>query len=111
MNQWSNSARKKLEDYFARARTTIQASGADVNEVIEDLRRHVDEEIARLKLAVVTEQDVGHILTRIGAPEAPAVARRFQIALEHARSRHLGRNDHFVSDRAGQRDDSAPYRA
>src|SRR5262249_1484386 len=73
MNQWSNSARKKLEDYFARVRATIQASGADVNEVIDDLRRHGDEEIARRNVVVVTEQDVGQILARIGAPEAPTV--------------------------------------
>jgi hypothetical protein len=70
MSQWTQSARAKLEEYFARMRQTLQASGADVNEVVEDLRRHVEEEVTALKLVAVTEQDVGHILTRIGPPEA-----------------------------------------
>ena len=75
MNHWTDSAKAKLEEYFARIRQTLAASGADVNEVTDDLRRHVEEEVAARQLAVVTEQDVGSIPARIGAPEmasAPA---------------------------------------
>jgi hypothetical protein len=72
MSQWTDSAKGKLEDYLARMRQALAASGADVDEVTEDLRRHVAEEVATRKLAIVTEQDVTQILAQIGAPEAPA---------------------------------------
>jgi hypothetical protein len=72
MSQWTKSAKAKLEEYLARMPQSLAASGADVNEVTEDLRRHVAEEVATRKLAIVTEQDVAQILTQIGAPEAPA---------------------------------------
>jgi hypothetical protein len=70
MNQWTDSARTKLEQYLAQLRQTVAASGADVNEVTEDLRRHVEQEVSARNLGVVTEQDVGQILARIGTPEA-----------------------------------------
>ncbi len=71
MSQWTDSARARLEQYLAAMRQSLAASGADVNEVTEDLRRHVEEEVAALKLSTVTEQDVAQILARVGAPEAP----------------------------------------
>ena len=71
MTQWTESAKAKLEDYLARMRQPVAASGADANEVAEDLRRHVAEEVAARKLTIVTEQDVAQILAQIGAPEAP----------------------------------------
>lgn len=73
MTPWTEAARAELERYFAHIRPTLEASGADANEVIEDLRRHLDAEIATANLAVVTEQDVQRLLARIGAPEPPAV--------------------------------------
>jgi hypothetical protein len=73
MTTWTEAARAELERYFARIRPTLEASGADASEVIEDLRRHLDAEIASANLPVVTEQDVQRLLARIGAPEPPAV--------------------------------------
>jgi hypothetical protein len=72
MSQWTDSAKAKLEDYLARARQSLAASGADPEEVTEDLRRHVEEEVAARKLTIVTEQDLAQILARIGAPAAAA---------------------------------------
>jgi hypothetical protein len=69
MNDWTSSAKGKLEAYFMQIRADLQATGVDVDEVTEDLRRHVEQEAAALNLAVVTEQDVGNILGRIGAPD------------------------------------------
>src|SRR3954463_16158809 len=66
MDQWGNAAKAKLEAYFERTRKNLEASGADVNEVIDDLRRHVQQEAAALNLPVITEQDVDRILARIG---------------------------------------------
>jgi hypothetical protein len=71
MSQWTDAAKAKLEDYLARMRQSLAASGADVNEVTEDLRRHVDEEVTARKLTIVTEQDVAQILAQIGTPETP----------------------------------------
>ena len=47
MSQWTNAARMELERYFARVRPSLAASGADADEVIEDLRRHLDAETDR----------------------------------------------------------------
>jgi hypothetical protein len=69
MNQWTESARTALEVYFSKTRKSLESSGADVNEVIDDLRRHVEQEVAALRLTVVTEQDVKQILARVGGPE------------------------------------------
>lgn len=43
MTTWTEAARTELERYFARIRPTLEASGADANEVIEDQigRAHV----------------------------------------------------------------------
>ena len=70
MTHWTDSARARLEDYLARMRQSLANTGADVDEVTEDLRRHVDEEIAERKLTTVTEQDIAQILTHIGTPES-----------------------------------------
>jgi hypothetical protein len=74
MSQWTDAAKAKLEDYLERMRPSLTTSGADVNEVTEDLRRHVNEEVTARKLTIVTEQDVAQILAQIGTPEAPAAA-------------------------------------
>ncbi len=69
MSPWTDSAKARLDQYLSGIRQSLSASGADVNEVTEDLRRHVEVEIAALNLTAVTEQDVGRILARIGVPE------------------------------------------
>jgi hypothetical protein len=69
MTQWTDAAQARLDQYLAQMRQSLAGSGADANEVAEDLRRHVEEEAAARKLTVVTEQDVAQILARIGAPE------------------------------------------
>jgi len=71
MRTWTAAAREELERYFGRVRPALAASGADANEVIEDLRRHIEQEAASSSLEVVTEQDVRRLLARIGAPEPP----------------------------------------
>lgn len=72
MRTWTAAARQELEHYFGRVRPALAASGADANEVIDDLRRHLEQEAAAAELQVVTEQDVRRLLARIGAPEPPA---------------------------------------
>lgn len=69
MSEWTETARRVLEDYCARSRAAVTNTGADADEVVEDLRRHVAEEIAKAKLSIVTEEDVRKILARVGEPK------------------------------------------
>lgn len=71
MTTWTQAAKSEFENYCQRIRPGLAATGADPDEVIEDLRRHLDAEIATAQLSVVAENDVRRLLARIGAPEAP----------------------------------------
>jgi len=72
MTQWTETARRSLDEYCARSKAALAGTGADADEVIDDLRRHVDEEIRAAGLTVVTEGDLRRILHRVGEPR-PAV--------------------------------------
>ena len=78
--EWTNAAKEELERHLESARSGLDDSGADPTEVIEDLRRHVQEEALNTKLAVVTDNDVRRILARLGpvmpdaATKAPKVS-------------------------------------
>jgi len=67
MITWTPSAKSELDDYLTDMHSTLRASGADPAEVTDDIPRHVDEELAASQLGVVTTEDVGRILRRIGA--------------------------------------------
>ena len=71
MIAWTDTAERALENYCQRTRENLRNSGADPEEVVDDLRRHIEEEIRGEKLSVVTEEDVRRILARVGEP-APA---------------------------------------
>ena len=66
MIEWTEAARRALDGYCARSRAALAGTGADADEVIEDLRRHVDEEVRAAHLTVVTEGDLRRILDRVG---------------------------------------------
>ncbi len=68
MTEWTTSAREELECYLNRVRGQLQAAEADPAEVLEDLRRHVDEEVRRAGVKVVTREEVQRILVRLGDP-------------------------------------------
>ena len=68
MTQWTETARQVFDRYCARTRQSLEGSGADADEVIDDLRRHVEEEAQSAKLAIVTEEDMHRILNRVGEP-------------------------------------------
>jgi hypothetical protein len=69
MSEWTQSARAELERYLARAREALSDSDADAAEVVEDLRRHAEQEAVDMKLGVVTEEDARRIVARLGTPE------------------------------------------
>ncbi len=72
MTTWTASARQTLEGHLARLREGLASTGADPVEVAEDLRRHIDEELAHRRIDVVTTGDVETILQRLGLPDSPA---------------------------------------
>ena len=65
---WTPSARQELENHLAGLRLSLAGSGADPEEVLDDLRRHVTEEAAAARLPVVTEADVRRFLARTAPP-------------------------------------------
>src|SRR5436190_14614294 len=71
MIDWTETARRALDEYCARARAVLAGTGADAEEVADDIRRHVDEEVAAAGLKIVTETDVRRILARFGEPGSP----------------------------------------
>src|SRR5579862_4302652 len=68
MTEWTNSAKAELDRYCTRVRASLATSGADIEEVIDDLKRHIEAEIQSAQLRVVTEEDVRRILARVGEP-------------------------------------------
>lgn len=66
MIEWTPSAKEELDRYVSRVRGRLEASGADAAEVVEDLKRHIDEEAAAARLSAVTEEKVRGILARMG---------------------------------------------
>ena len=41
---WTDAARRTLEQALAKLEPTLRAGGGDAEEVVADLRRHVEEE-------------------------------------------------------------------
>ncbi len=63
---WTAAARQALERALERVASSLAGSDADPQEVVEDLRRHVEEEIAARGLQVVSEDDIRAILATVG---------------------------------------------
>lgn len=74
MSEWTHSARAEWDRCGARVRASLTGSEADPTEVIDDLKRHLDTEVARARLEVVTEEDVRRLFRQIGGMELAAAA-------------------------------------
>lgn len=75
MIQWTETAKRTLDDYCVRSKAVLAGSGVDAEEVSDDLRRHVEEEVRTARLSVVSEDDVRRILARVGEPGTPVEER------------------------------------
>ena len=69
MQEWTDKAKEMLENYLENARVNLESSGADADEVIEDLRRHIEEEIIAAKLEIVTKENVGKVIANLKIDE------------------------------------------
>ena len=72
MMTWTLSARDCVERYLEDSRARLGPVGADVEEVVADLRRHIEAEASLRQLQVVTEEDARAILAMLGHPVAGA---------------------------------------
>ena len=68
MNTWTLAAQDELNRFLSRIRQPLEQAGADAAEVIDDIKRHIDEEIAAARLRVVTVSELKPMLARIGEP-------------------------------------------
>ena len=69
MITWTESAKKLWADYMEETKAALEASGADPQEVWEDLKRHIDAEAAASASGVVAGEDLRKILSKFGRPE------------------------------------------
>ena len=76
MTTWTPTARAALQRSLDQHRTRFAADGAEADEVIADLRDHVEREAEALHLSIVTEADIRRILAQVdpGLLEAPSPA-------------------------------------
>ena len=65
MTEWTPTARATLERCLDRHRARFAADGAEADEVIADLRDHVEREAEARNLRVVTEADAVRILAEV----------------------------------------------
>ncbi len=72
MTEWTESAKEQWRYYCDDVRRRLADSDADAQEVIEDVRRHVEQELAADNAKIVTADDVRRITARIGLPETEA---------------------------------------
>lgn len=69
MAKWTNSAKSEWKTYGIRLREALNGSEADVVEVEEDLKRHVDEEAHASGLTIIDGEWLRQTLGRIGQLE------------------------------------------
>jgi len=67
-NLWTTAAESELSRYFEHLRRTLGQSGADTVEVLDDIKRHIEEEARSKRLGVITRQDLRQIIHGIGEP-------------------------------------------
>lgn len=84
MAKWTNAAKAEWKTYGIRLRKTLDGSEADVAEVEEDLKRHVDEEAHAEGVAIVDGDWLRQTLGRIGNLEIPEDALQDSMASQKA---------------------------
>ena len=80
MSEWTQAATDIFNDYLEQTRRSLEGSDADVDEVIEDMTRHVEEDVKSLGLSIVSEGDIKLILAKLGPLESHPVDNNHQPA-------------------------------
>ncbi len=74
MTEWTEGADQEFAQQAGQRRAALSATGADPDEVAEDLRRHIAEEASRTGLATVTAAEVRRAWASVAVPPAAADA-------------------------------------
>ncbi|GEM_PF-2934531 len=69
MQEWTDNAKEILQNYLEKARKSLEMSEVDANEVIDDLRRHIDEEVIAANLQIITKEDIEKIIANLKITE------------------------------------------
>ena len=69
MIEWTEGAKVEWKNYCSRVRDALAGSGADADEVIEDMYRGLTDKLAESKLQVVTEAEMKKITNQFGFPD------------------------------------------
>ena len=69
MTKWTETASAHFDEYCRRVRKSLADDKSDADEVIDDLRRHIDEEANAAGLTVLDRETLIRLLAKFGAPE------------------------------------------
>ena len=70
MTRWTRAAEEAFSEYARAARESASAMGADPDESIRDLRRHIEEEAERTGATALTETDLRQMLRAMGGSDS-----------------------------------------
>ncbi len=87
--EWSAGAVGALEDYARKVRMRLVEAGADPEEVLGDLRQHIEHAAQERGLRLLTAADVTQTLDGMGAPELETATARGPSARRKERTVHL----------------------
>ena len=68
MNQWTKDAEELWQQFSNDMRSQLDQSDVDPDEVLEDMRRHVETELQNQNLPAVTKDDLKKVLNRLDIP-------------------------------------------
>ena len=69
MTQWSNDAQKYLDGYLMQVAAIARANGDDADEITENLREHVANDLSRRSEGNVELHHVRAVLVSLGSPD------------------------------------------
>lgn len=67
MIEWTSEARKERDQFLNRQRVTLTGLDINADEVIDDMRRHIDEELKAQE--IVTREDILRVIRSLGPTE------------------------------------------
>ncbi len=66
MIEWTEDAKKAFQRYVSLIKGSVESMEADPQEVEEDLRRHIEEELGKGNSTIITGEDVRQVVQRMG---------------------------------------------
>ena len=68
MTEWTSEAKKEREAYLSLQRDEFKGQDINAEDVIDDIRHHIDEELKGL--AIITREDVARVIRQLGPPQS-----------------------------------------